>query len=547
MKIKSIQLEGFRRFKNLTIKDIPKEARLVVMIGPNGSGKSSVFDALLRFRYRSGGIIRPNPDSYFIKFGLYEEDFEEPEIEEPEIQESGFEEPEVEFHTDTPNDTDAFRRSVHMRSAYRNDSAGSSNFLRKTQSLIEQLRFQRLAENDQSVVSNYDRILSPWVERISARKKNGETADDIEDDLYGELREAIRELFKDPQLTLTGLGNPKNGKIFEFDKGTSQGFSYENLSSGEKAALDLILDIIVAKSEFNDTVFCIDEPEAHIHTKLQGPLLEQLYNLIPDNSQLWIATHSIGMVRKAQDLWRDGKNTGKDSVVFLDFGDEKLDFDDDATITPTSPNPDLWARTYEIALGDLAKLIAPKRIILCESTSFDADCYNKIFGVHHPETRFIPIGSDQDVEKADENLIPVIQAVAEGAEILRLRDRDDADEDEIKDNKEKGIRTLLRRNIESYLLDDEVLTKFCECHNVPGQIQNLIEARQTVLNDSIANGKPHDDLKPTAQRVHITARNALSPTPVGNKKIGFMKNHLAPRIQPGMAVYKELHNIIFGK
>ena len=543
MKIKEIKLEGFRRFKNLTIKDIPEEARLVVMIGPNGSGKSSVFDALLRFRYSLGQILGSVPDSYLIRFDLSEEAFEEPEFEESE-----FEEPEVKFHTDPPNDRDAFRRSIHVRSAYRNDALDQSrSYLSKTNPLIQELRFRRLAENDQAVASNYDWILGPWVERMSARKKTGETPDKIDNDLYGELQDAIQELFKDPQLTLTGLGNPKENKIFKFDKGTSRGFSYENLSSGEKAALDLILDMIVAKPEFNDTIFCIDEPEAHIHTKLQGPLLGQLYKLIPENSQLWIATHSIGMVRKAQDLWSEGKNKGKDLVVFLDFGEKGLDFEKKETITPTSPNPDLWARTYDIALGDLAKLVAPKRIVLCESTNFDADCYNKIFGTHHPETRFIPIGSDQDVEKADENLIPVIQAVAEGAEILRLRDRDDADKDEIEENKEKGIRTLSHRNIEGFLLDDEVLLKFCEYHNIPGQIQNLIEARQTALNDSIANGKPHDDLKPTAQKVHVTARNALSPTPVGNKKIGFMKNHLAPRIQPGMAVYEQLHKDIFGE
>ena len=319
MKIKEIKLEGFRRFKNLTIKDIPEEARLVVMIGPNGSGKSSVFDALLRLRCVSGSILRSDPDSYLIRF---------------DSSDGVFKEPKVEFHTDPPNNTDAFRRSVHMRSAYRNDLVDSSNFLNQTYPLIEQVRFKRLADDDQAVASNYDRIFSSWVERISARKKNGETADEIEDDLYGELRDAIRKLFKDPQLTLIGVGEPKNQKLFEFNKGTSQGFSYENLSSGEKAALDLILDIIIAKSEFNDTVFCIDEPEAHIHTKLQGPLLKQLYDLIPDNSQLWIATHSIGMVRKAQDLWNDNP----DSVVFLDFGDEKLNFDDEATIKPTDPD-----------------------------------------------------------------------------------------------------------------------------------------------------------------------------------------------------------------
>ena len=109
--------------------------------------------------------------------------------------------------------------------------------------------------------SNYNRIFSPFIKRVLTRKQNGETVDEIEDDLCGELREAIRKLFKDPELTLIGLGNPEDGEFFQFGKGTSHEFSYQNLSSGEKAALDLILDLIVVKTEFNDTVFCIDEPE----------------------------------------------------------------------------------------------------------------------------------------------------------------------------------------------------------------------------------------------------------------------------------------------
>ena len=109
-----------------------------------------------------------------------------------------------------------------------------------------------------------------------------ENIGELQDEIFGELREAIEELFRDSQLTLTGLGSPKDDKFFQFNKGTSNGFSYQNLSSGEKAALDLLLDIIVFREDFNNTVFCIDEPEAHIHTKLQGPLLEQLYKLISD-------------------------------------------------------------------------------------------------------------------------------------------------------------------------------------------------------------------------------------------------------------------------
>ncbi len=45
MKIKSLQLKNFKRFTDLTLQDIPENAKLVLLIGSNGSGKSSVFDA----------------------------------------------------------------------------------------------------------------------------------------------------------------------------------------------------------------------------------------------------------------------------------------------------------------------------------------------------------------------------------------------------------------------------------------------------------------------------------------------------------------------
>ena len=47
MRIKRVHLSNYKRFTDLTIKDIPDSTRLVVLIGPNGSGKSSLFDAFL--------------------------------------------------------------------------------------------------------------------------------------------------------------------------------------------------------------------------------------------------------------------------------------------------------------------------------------------------------------------------------------------------------------------------------------------------------------------------------------------------------------------
>ena len=179
---------------------------------------------------------------------------------------------------------------MHVRSAYRNDMVNNLRDFVTADQPIGSERFSRLSENDISVTSNYSRLLNQWIERSSANAQREENIGDLQDEIFGELRKAIEELFTDPELILTSLGSPKNNKVFQFNKGTSHGFAYENLSSGEKAALDLLLDVIAAKTESSNSVFCIDEPEAHIHTKLQGPLLEQLCKLIPEDSQLWIAT-----------------------------------------------------------------------------------------------------------------------------------------------------------------------------------------------------------------------------------------------------------------
>ncbi|RIK85492.1 MAG: hypothetical protein DCC69_10080 [Hyphomicrobiales bacterium] len=44
VRLLNTHITQFRRFADLTIRDIPASAKLVVLAGPNGSGKSSLFD-----------------------------------------------------------------------------------------------------------------------------------------------------------------------------------------------------------------------------------------------------------------------------------------------------------------------------------------------------------------------------------------------------------------------------------------------------------------------------------------------------------------------
>ena len=67
MRVRSIHLRNFKRFTDTLVRDIPAEAKLVVVVGPNGCGKSSLFDALLHWYRSTVGFGRMDDELYFRK------------------------------------------------------------------------------------------------------------------------------------------------------------------------------------------------------------------------------------------------------------------------------------------------------------------------------------------------------------------------------------------------------------------------------------------------------------------------------------------------
>jgi predicted ATPase len=412
MKIASAHLEKFKRFTDLTVRGLSADARLVILAGPNGSGKSSLFDAFLVWRNaRYGGW---NDDQSYYRKG------------NDGSAGGSHQRITLHFHGQQPQG-DVVQKTFYFRTAYRNDPEFQMQNLQRQGSILEERRFSRMIESDAAVSTNYRRLASQAFEDAFALHPATMTLGEFRDRVIGEAKESVQRLF--PDLALNNLGNPLENGTFRFDKGAVQSFDYKNLSGGEKSAFDLLLDLIIKRRAMPDAIYCIDEPDAHMNARLQGALLNELYRLLPEQGQLWVATHSIGMMRKAREL----AEATPGSVAFLDFGER--DFDQVTVIEPSRPTRTFWQKQLGVALDDLAHLVAPHEVVICEgnpaapvqgkNSEHDAICYDTIFGDEYPDVKFLSGGNAADVANDRLGFLAALPKIAAGITVRRLIDRDD--------------------------------------------------------------------------------------------------------------------------
>ena len=220
-------------------------------------------------------------------------------------------------------------------------------------------------------------------------------------------------------------------------------------------------------------------------------------------------------------------------------------------IEPAEPDHRFWKRHYTVALDDMAELLAPDRIVLCEGSvdgddaSLDESCYNRIFAREFPQTRFVSVGPAQTVEKRMGDLLPLLDRIVGGTAVVRFRDRDGLTPEEIAEKRADGVRVMTEyRNIESMLLSDGLLFRLCDSLGRVDCFDVIRTARDTALARA---GDHHaaDDLKPTAQAVHHAARTELQLPRAGETAHAFIRDVLAPLVTPDTPEYTHLKGDIF--
>ena len=386
MRVSDVSIPGrFKRFGSLEIRGLGVDVELVVMLGPNGSGKSSVFDAFLEWARSQGKRRRINfSNDYF------------------DSETGTFGMPEVILHDSNASEpSEPLGPLVHVRTAHRNTPDVLANSIQKQEDFRHRNPLDRMSETDAALGEHYQRLVAKFLPVLSSLE-SGDAVRDLETirATLAPVQDSLTRVL--PHLRFAGLGDTTSDGSFYFTRDDIRRFRYESLSGGEKAVFDLLLDVHIAAIELGTPLICLDEPEIHLNPAVQASVLTELMRLLPGGSQLWIATHSVGMIRRAFDI----SAYIPSRVAFLDFGQVEGPAPD-VRLKPSLPSSQLLREAMVVALDDLAALLAPEVLVICEGSQvsdripvWDERIYRQIFRDLHPRVEFKSSGGKDELGRA---------------------------------------------------------------------------------------------------------------------------------------------------
>ncbi|MCT2400428.1 AAA family ATPase [Novosphingobium mangrovi (ex Huang et al. 2023)] len=536
MRIQRLRLKnGYKRFHDLTIDLGPTPARIVVLVGPNGCGKSSVLDGIMYHQqlYQAVGSVHVNDASYHSMDSA--RNIEHNDIEITFAGGGNFSDARnSRQQSGKPNTVFSFR------SPYRYNTYVKIHEVRAMPPIKENSYGAGYAGAlDSKMEENYRR-LQGMVNRYT--QDNDVKPSEARSKIIGELNQSIKRCL---DLEIVDVGDVESGSgTLYFSKYDQKNkFEFNVLSAGEKEVIDILLDLFLRKSDFNDSVFLIDEPELHINTSIQGRLLNEIDALVGDDCQIWLTTHSIGFLRRLQSEMRN-------KCQIIQFDPALKLASEPQNLKPMKGSAAAWRELFKVALDDLSELVSPKTIIYCEGRDapsksgeergMDAKAFNTIFADTHPDVLFISSGGNTELDQRSQIAIAILGKVFQNVEILVFKDRDmisgriadESDRQTYLKHNAANHRVMKRFELENYLYDKDVLKAYCNA-------QDLI----------------FDESQYDAFVVDITNQNLKDETGRIKKICGIstsingevFKLNLASHLTEGMSAFAELADCVFSR
>lgn len=463
MRIKKLQLGNFKRFTDLTISGIPESSKLVLIIGSNGSGKSSLFDA---FDWLNKGISKGIP--YGVDEGTNY--YRKRAIKEPQvlieltngnlIEKTGYENP---FKGQDLAQKFIGRSSIRIIPRISNN-ANPLNVPSDNDSPDTYI------ENDTRFINDVFLYIQQINNALREPVFSGKQADTLKifRDFIEPLNKSLLNIFGGDATTTIQIAEfqdatPVTTAKLIFRKGESK-INYDLLSHGEKQVIILLINFIVRREYYNDSIIFIDEMDCHLNTALQSNLLNEIITAwIPDNAQLWTASHALGFIEYA-------KNSDIASTIDFDL----LNFDTKQELIPL---PKDQLDVYEVAIPKsiIASVLKGYKLVIVENKN--DEYFNVALG--QEGYLFLPANNNNEV----------FLTVKSDKDKLGLRDRDYLRSDEIEKIKQllPNLKILQLSTFENYIYHpDNIAEMNFHGFNKEEYINEITEQKNTKLIDIVA-------------------------------------------------------------
>lgn len=353
MKIKSIRLQRFRQFGDTTF-DV---GAFNLLVGPNNSGKTSLLHAVRTFFYLMNGHVRLEGDPptavYHRRFLSSAEEV----APTPDIRELWYKLQTGKPLTISVTFDDDVTFSVLLRQQFGQIHVSAEELpegltaAKVTKYLATQVAFipglvgvlvnepyaTRARRNALATQGRYSEIFRSSLQQLKAKSPH----------LVTTINEWLKGLFG---VSVTTVDFDSDADEFVTVKYEQAGTEYDVVSSG--AGLQQVIQMLTYLYLSQPRILLIDEPDAHLHSKLQAQLGELFRRVARDlGAQVFLSTHSLDLI-----------DTFSTNDVLVVDGTKRR-------IASIGHNADLVSTLVDANVVDvsaLSRLLASRRLVVIE-------------------------------------------------------------------------------------------------------------------------------------------------------------------------------------